>query len=543
MKKLLLLCVFLSSLAIQMSAQSRKDACYEKITLKDGSVLSGYLKSQDIAVQHNVSPKIEIYVYSMERIIPGALIKGEIAAEQKVLSNLDDSWKRWFREHRNLIQRRNGREVVVMDRIHLSKALAWGEMSDLVKVIESGYQTKYIDFPQKTFEVEAAMVEKIEYLQEGKSKKSLPETIHSRKDGTVYVGQVAYLKPGRTLGMYLSESPYRLTNINMADILSRKKGDADMNDQYTLLDKVETINDGEYTGIIQFYFYGTATEKAYVTLIQRDGNQKQIPMLNIKRIVRLGTSGSRPAVPSQSSEPEGRDVTFSIAAEDTPEQEYEPAPQEEIPYEAPAGKDAEVDIPLEAPADTKSKEPVIQAPAVNIPLEEAKKAPSSVAEPAQSPASGEAPARAEEVVLVSDREVLINNQQGKFSQLVKTKDYLIVQHEDWIMDLSAEGLNQDVDVCLRRSSMYSDVVLIKIDRVGFPASEVKPLTFEGIPDKRLKNSDYVDLYAVPLLEVSARSFSEIKMKNDVVKRIYKLSRGVYGLYSPSNQQISLIRIK
>ena len=292
MRNLIFFLVFCLGFSFQVSAQTNVQR-YETITLKDGSTIEGFLKHQSLIKSHKKDPqKVQIFAKRIERTLADSLLQNSIGEMQYNFAEIEIWWQDWFDAHKQFIQKTNGKEYVTLNQLYLkpSAKLPWGNISSKVKVLERGTCVKFVEFPNADVTLNADLISKITYPAYNPDILSgVMETVTTR-DNHTYKGYLAYLVPGKLLGLYLADKPNQLVNISFANIQRRVKEPCNVGqtieEQSLFLDVIETVNNRTLTGCITAYDYGNKKDAPFISFVQKNVLENVL-LKNIKQLSKI----------------------------------------------------------------------------------------------------------------------------------------------------------------------------------------------------------------------------------------------------------------
>lgn len=265
MKKYILL--FIVSV-ISMAAQA---IIVQKVYLKDGSVLSGFIQKQD--------GNGLLTVATQEAII---CIKGtdaNISNEQNYQeSTLSKEWIKWAEENDAFLGNKGNRTLKLAD--VRSKN---GKTSYKVYILESGINTKFLEIAPNTYQVKWKDVVSIRGDKRPKTMLSGIDRIYQLKNGNQYEGQYAE-ETDSTLSLYMPNGSIRSFKLNDVVKYTFKPFCAtqDIIEQTPLLDIVKSINGSEVKGfIIEQNYSSNKNSENYILVRQESGAIQSIKVSDI----------------------------------------------------------------------------------------------------------------------------------------------------------------------------------------------------------------------------------------------------------------------
>lgn len=279
---------------------------YEKVILKSGTILEGY-----ISVQH---PGKDL-IFSSEKAIvciPSNKIQ-TITNHEWNLSSLSKEWKQWADENQIAVKIVNGNRYLVLSDIELIDRLktkndtvavddSTMSISDMnlsapdstlhasekptidilngdiipqkVFIIEKGVVIKYLDFTPNLYTLKWSDVRMIERERRSNTELSGLIDVITLRSGEEYKGQVIGQIPGEQIRLLKNDGIIEV--IDPMQIASQKKialnPEQDLFEQAPLLDIVYTKQGDMLKGIIVEQNYGSDKVKSYLRIEDKSGN-------------------------------------------------------------------------------------------------------------------------------------------------------------------------------------------------------------------------------------------------------------------------------
>lgn len=294
MKKIFLalsaLCVFTAANAVVV----------QKMVLKNGTVLCGYIQQQDgsgTMTFHtdNAIVCVDNYIVS---------VNDDVRSE----NSLDDKWKEWADEN-DAYANRNGVNELVLNNLsfhrydnpndsvaYISKNKDdWGFEDYLaetgkvirgVKVLEKGVKVKYVELTPNTYVVSWNDVFSIKADRRAKNALSGIDRVYQLKSGLTVEGQYAE-ETLNTMGLYLKGGTTQTFNLDDVVKFNLRpiNNSQDIFEQSELLDVIRRKGGGELRGLIieQSQTSGKETEK-YFLIRQSNGTTESVPVSTITEL-------------------------------------------------------------------------------------------------------------------------------------------------------------------------------------------------------------------------------------------------------------------
>lgn len=243
----------------------------QKVYLKDGSILNGYISKQDSAGR--------LTIYTDNATICLSSKKASISNEQAYAeSSLAKAWVDWAEKH-DEFQGVKGRRTLVLADVHVQG----GKSAYKVKVLESGTTVKYLEMTPNTYTVEWKDVEAIRGEKRSKTALSGIDRIYQLKTGEQFEGQYAE-ETDSTLSLYMDNGSVRSFRIDDVVKYTFKpiNPNQDLFEQSPLIDIVKSNNNAETRGVIieQNYTSNKDTEN-YILVRQESGAIQSIKIADI----------------------------------------------------------------------------------------------------------------------------------------------------------------------------------------------------------------------------------------------------------------------
>lgn len=252
MKKIL--SIMVAALAIAGSAEA---VIVQKIYLKDGSVLSGYIQKQDdngnLTIHSDVA---EICLKSSQAVISNE--------KNYSISELDKTWVEWAEKNEAFEGTGNQRTLYLADVTSKSKTVA------KVKIIERGELVRYLEMSPDIYTIPWKDVLAIKGEKRCKTALSGINRIFQLKSGMEFEGQYAE-ETDSLLTLYLNNGIRQSFKIN--DVIKYTfrpiNPNQDIFAQSELLNIVKTKNGNETKGIIIEQNYTSAKDSENYFLVQQ----------------------------------------------------------------------------------------------------------------------------------------------------------------------------------------------------------------------------------------------------------------------------------
>lgn len=258
MKKILFLLVALCVLGVDARA-----IVVQKVYLKEGSVLNGYIQRQE------GDGKLTIHTdYATICINNG---KATVAGEQAYGVNaLSQAWKDWA-EKNDEFQGEKGNRSLWLGNVLVNGVLK----ASMVKILESGATVKYLEMSPNTYKVDWKNVKSIKGEKRNKTALSGINRIYQLRNGEQCEGQYAE-ETDSTLSLYLANGSVRSFNIDdvIKYVFKPINPNQSLFEQSPLIDIVKT-NHAEYRGVIIEQNYSSKKDNENYVLISLESGAIQ----------------------------------------------------------------------------------------------------------------------------------------------------------------------------------------------------------------------------------------------------------------------------
>lgn len=252
----------------------------QKVMLKNGSVLYGYIQQQD------GTGKLQFHTDSATICVDGDVV--EISTKTVNINSLSQQWKDWALNN-NAYQGSGDDKTFVINNISFIKdSVAYDLESDLgfqgllreklsrvsdVKVLENGVTVKYLELSPNTYTISWKDVVFVQSARRPKTALSGINRSCTLKNGQIFVGQYAE-ETENLLKLYLSDG--LVQSFKIEDVVkSTYRGinpKQDIFAQGELLDIAKTKSQGEVKGVIIEQNYESAKGADNYFVIQQTDN-------------------------------------------------------------------------------------------------------------------------------------------------------------------------------------------------------------------------------------------------------------------------------
>lgn len=256
-------------LVLLLAVQATTFAQLSTLTLKNGSVMRGY-----IAVQH---PGRDIVFRTVEAMVYVDNTEFTDIEEKFVYEDaLTMGWAKWASD--NGLETRNGRKGLT-----LCTLTNGDETHRLVKIKERGATIKYEQHSNDNYTLDWSDIQKIVRDNAEMSSQQFFDNI-LLDDGTSYTGVVTEQRPGLSTTIKLRNGDVRV--LRQSEIRSSKKIarsiDVDLWEVRPYTNTIVFDDGSEHRGIIVNQYVGYDAYDSYVELYKPDGTQERINFIDIE---------------------------------------------------------------------------------------------------------------------------------------------------------------------------------------------------------------------------------------------------------------------
>lgn len=282
---------------------SLKASVVQKIYLKNGSILSGYIQQQD--------GKGQMVIHTDEAVICLKNKDLSIQENQQKVANCSDAWKKWSEKHPESVSYDGqGEKVLNLYNILVSGTAETqgaetkkAEEKDFfeenlkknrpqflfVRILEKGPSVKFLELTPKTYSVKWSDIDKITADRRPSTALSGLRRSYTLKSGQTVRGEYAG-ETVQTISLY-NENGY-IETINFADIAKFNISPINPNQtifqQSALWDDVLTKSGMHLTGIITEYNYSGKTDaENYIALQDTTNMLQHIKVADIASISKM----------------------------------------------------------------------------------------------------------------------------------------------------------------------------------------------------------------------------------------------------------------
>ena len=260
----------------------------EKLMLKNGSVLEGY-----VSVQH--PGKDLIFVADKATLsIPSDKIVSIIDKDVK-LDELSKTWQLWAKDNPGLVKKINGQSYITLSDIFV-KDKAYQALPDSlldkfnlsqkkmipshhnVRIVERGNHVKFLDCSSVSYNFTWDKVEQIERIpRDSKMLSGLVDEFYL-KSGFNVKGQTVKTIIGKEICVLDNNNVVQ--SVPLKEIVSHKKtalnAEQPLMEQVMMLDVIRSSKGVEIKGLVVTQNYGTEKEEGYLSVMKQEGGIERV---------------------------------------------------------------------------------------------------------------------------------------------------------------------------------------------------------------------------------------------------------------------------
>lgn len=225
----------------------------QRIYLKNGSVLNGYIEKQDVAGNYTVRTESATiclvnsrYATKLDSMQNSRFFKDvTINKINRSESELEDAWKKWAEKNNAYLETGDSIRTLVLHTLTIDGT----PLGSPVRLLENGAKIKYQEMNENVHIIKWKDVEVIKGDMRGANELSGINRVYQTKDGRTFEGQFAE-ETDKTLGLYIDGM---VETFDFKDVVKYTykaiNPDQDIFEQWPLLETVYTKN-GSVTGLI-----------------------------------------------------------------------------------------------------------------------------------------------------------------------------------------------------------------------------------------------------------------------------------------------------
>lgn len=273
MKRIIKTCFFL--LAFVLSANA---VVFQKVTLKNGSVLNGYIQQQDGIDKMTFHTDNAVIWVSKDLV--------SVTSNQVAENLLPDAWKEWAKKNDALESTDQGSFVEMNDIKYLPGANLGDSVVKQVKVLEYGVYVKYLELSPNSYVISWKDIESIKADRRPKNQLSGINRTYQLRNGKKYEGQYAG-ESDNQLSLYQKNGI--MMSFLLDDVVKQKFQPANPNqsifEQSELIDIIKTTDDESIRGIIIEIDYSNDSDSKNYLLVNMESNIVQkIKLSDVKEL-------------------------------------------------------------------------------------------------------------------------------------------------------------------------------------------------------------------------------------------------------------------
>lgn len=275
---------------IVCSALNLQAKIYEKIYLKDGSVLGGYISSQKPGESITVQTSYMVLNLSMNDATLGT-------PKDEEVGSLSPEWKELLAEYPQNITTAGDKKIVSLASLTFTNDTLWSSVCNQyqkhVKVMEMGSRLKVV------FPINKSIVRKSSEIVSIRKMPFDNELLNGTVDELVglnqqkYSGHISEQVPGKYISMTDNKGVYVRLDIKDLERKSVKLIDEKQNwkEQLEYLDVINT-SEGTYTGYIMSQTYNQ--EENIITICDERGFVQNIKSSDVREVLKVVNSDYKP---------------------------------------------------------------------------------------------------------------------------------------------------------------------------------------------------------------------------------------------------------
>ena len=272
MKKIIFISLFSLTLFIA------KAVVVQKVTLKNGSVLNGYIQQQDGIDKMTFHTDNAVIWVSKDLV--------SVTSNQVAENLLPDAWKEWAKKNDALESTDQGSFVEMNDIKYLPGANLGDSVVKQVKVLEYGVYVKYLELSPNSYVISWKDIESIKADRRPKNQLSGINRIYQLRNGKKYEGQYAG-ESDNQLSLYQKNGI--MMSFLLDDVVNQKYQPANPNqsifEQSELIDIIKTTDDESIRGIIIEIDYSNNSDSKNYLLVNMESNIVQkIKLSDVKEL-------------------------------------------------------------------------------------------------------------------------------------------------------------------------------------------------------------------------------------------------------------------
>lgn len=248
----------------------------QKIHLKNGSILNGYIDKQEVNGQLSISTDNAL-IYAKSDSVNSVKITHEQMYSE---SELNEAWIQWATENEAFLVQNDVKKLTLSD-ITISDGKNERHYSK-VRIIEKGTITKFLEITPNKYTCKWTDVEKVSAEKRSKTELSGMNRTYQLRNGSAYNGEYAE-ETDSTLSLYLNDGSVMTLKTN--DVIKYTFSPINPNqslfEQTPLVDVVES-NSSIIEGVIVEQSYVSNNDSVnYIIVQQENGTRQEIKIADI----------------------------------------------------------------------------------------------------------------------------------------------------------------------------------------------------------------------------------------------------------------------
>ena len=263
---------------LSLSLFTAEAVVFQKVTLKNGSVLNGYIQQQDGIDKMTFHTDNAVIWVSKDLV--------SVTSNQVAENLLPDAWKEWAKKNDALESTGQSSFVEMNDIKYLPGANLGDSVVKQVKVLEYGVYVKYLELSPNSYVISWKDIESIKADRRPKNQLSGINRIYQLRNGKKYEGQYAG-ESDNQLSLYQKNGI--MMSFLLDDVVNQKYQPANPNqsifEQSELIDIIKTTDDESIRGIIIEIDYSNDSDSKNYLLVNMESNIVQkIKLSDVKEL-------------------------------------------------------------------------------------------------------------------------------------------------------------------------------------------------------------------------------------------------------------------
>ena len=262
----------------------------QRIYMKNGSVLNGYIERQDTSGNYTIRTEnaeiclVNAKYATKEDTLRGAVFFKDISVDKTIYeeSQLAESWKKWAEENESYIYDGTKRSLMLNDLcIDSVKKIS------SVRLLETGSKVKYLELSENVYHVTWEDIESIKGDKRKKTDLSGIDRVYQTKNGHSYEGQFAE-ETNNSLSLYIDGT---IETFDVDDVIKYTfkalNIQQDIFEQTPLIDIVYSKNGNVIRGVIVEQNYSNeSNNQNYILIRDESGGINSVKLSDLSEIRR-----------------------------------------------------------------------------------------------------------------------------------------------------------------------------------------------------------------------------------------------------------------